>query len=181
MIIKFKPITILIIFISSLMFLGCKQEPFNIYQELKLTNSDIKKSKNLDFLKNVLVAKISYADDRLTPDLSDGQLFRDRNLTKFKITKFFKYSKNLTFEHSSSMFVDLNPSMIKYIENYFSEQKRLIQIRSCKTPILVIVQHRKQQKTRCCNGDDDMLPKGLLPPRLPDLSIGVDNPDVPGL
>ena len=179
--IKFKPVTILFILTIQLIFFGCQQEPFNIYKELKLTNNDIKKSENLDFLNNILVANISYSDDRLTPDLSDGQLFNDRNLTKFKVTKFFKFSKNITFEHSSSIFVDLSPNMIKYISSYFSEQKRLAQIRSCKVPILVIVPHRKKQKTNCCNGNNDMLPKGLLPPRLPDLSIGVDNPDVPDL
>jgi len=180
--IKSKHIATLIVFISSLLFFGCEQhEPFNIYKELKLMDRDIKKSKNLDFLKNIIVFKISYSNDRLTPDLSNGQLFRDRNLTKFPITKYFKYTNNLTFEHSSSIFVDLNPNMIKYIYSYFNEQARLTQIKSCKAPILIIVPHRKQQKIQCCNGQNDMLPKGLLPPRLPDLSIGVDNPDVPDL
>ena len=161
-------------------FSGCENSSFDIYRELEITKQDIKESNNLNFLKHLVVNGTSYRDDKLTPDISDGKLFGDRNLTKVEITRYFIYTKNITFEHRSSIFVDLNPQMVRYIESYSNQQKRIAQIISCKAPVTIISRKKSVRKKVSCK-NDDFLPKGLLPPRLPDLSIGVDTPNVPGL
>ena len=169
------------IFPLLLFFLGCQEDKFDIYQQLEITDLDIKNSKNLEFLKDLKMGKISYQNDRLTPDLFGGKLFEDRNLSKVKITRYFIYSRNDTTEHRSSISVDLNPKMIRYIKSYFDENRRITQIKSCKVPIFIIPIKKRVIQKIVCQEDDDFLPKGLLPPRLPDLSIGVDSPNIPEL
>lgn len=162
----------IIIFMA--LFTGCEDSDFNIYKELEISAKDKKKSDNLDFLKDLVVHKISFKDDQLTPDISDGLLFGKTIISKIKLTKYFVYNKNSTFEHRSSIFVDLNPKMIVYINNYSDEKARIIQIQGYKPPPDCPRPARKVFKK-----SNDMLPNGLLPPRLPDLSIGVDTPVVP--
>jgi len=175
-----KPYYFLLTFF--LLFTGCKKESFNIYKELEITDSDIDKSRNIKFLENIVVGGISYKDDKLTPDIIDGKLFGERNLTKLEITRYFIYNKNRTFDHRSSIFVDLNPKMVLYIKNYSDQDARAEQIKNFKFAIIIPPKRAERVKrTSSTNGDEFFLPKGLLPPRLPDLSIGVDNPDVPDL
>jgi hypothetical protein len=124
------------------------------------------------------VRGVSYSDDKLTPDLIDGQLFEDRNLSKVEITHYFIYSDNITLEHTSSIFSTLSPNMVRYLRGYINEDARVTQIKSYKPPVIKRPKRRVVAKRRNPN---DFLPKGLLPPRLPDLSIGVDTPNVPGI
>jgi hypothetical protein len=161
-------------------FSGCYQSEFDIYKALQLSEKDRENAEYLSFLKDLKVRGISYEKDPLTPDLSDGKLFGDRNLSKVKITKYFVYTENRTFDHKSSIFVSLNPKMIIYVKGYFDEIARITQIKSYTPPKIALPPRRIVAKRSDFNSDD-LLPKGLLPPRLPDLSIGVDSPNIPDL
>jgi len=156
---------------------GCGHSEFSIYRELQLNQNDIANDNYTDFLKGLIVNGVSYSDDRLTPDLSDGKLFGDANISKVEITSYFKYTPNKTFDHQISIFVDINPKMVKYAKAYIDEELRIAQIKNYKPPVIVYPKMRVAKK----ENSDDLLPKSFLPPKLPNLSIGVDTPVLPEL
>jgi hypothetical protein len=168
-ILRFLPFVIL-------MF-GCEENKsiFNIYQELELAKNE-RESSYKEFLQGIVSHGVSYEDDKLTPNLANGKLFGDRNLTTVTISRYFIYSPNSSLDQKSTMFVHLEPSFSTHMKSYYDEHARLEQIKSykpfeIKKPIIVAKEEQKR----------DPLPQGLLPPRLPNLSIGIGTPKLPDI
>ncbi|EJF07475.1 hypothetical protein ThvES_00004420 [Thiovulum sp. ES] len=159
---------------------GCEENSslFDIYKEIDF-QKNIQSKNYKDFLKEVKENGISYADDPLTPNLSNGKIFGDKNITTDKVTRFFKYSPNSGLDHTASLFIQLDSSFAIYVADYYSEDARLEQIAQYKhfevqKPIMVANKDGELQKRT-------PLPKELLPPKLPDLSIGIITPDLPDI
>jgi hypothetical protein len=164
-----------------LFFYGCEENNslFDIYKEWEIS-TDGKESNYKSFLEEVVVEGISYKNDILTPDLADGRLFEDRNLTRVKIGRHFVYSRNSSFDHKSTIYVEVDPRFLLYTKSYIDEGMRIAQIKSYNR-VKRVVEVPKKVVVVQENQDLAPLPKGLLPPRLPDLSIGVSTPNVPDL
>ena len=167
-----------------LFLVGCKEiKTFNIYEEMEINKLHLQEEgKQLLFLNNLVIAGKSYKDDPLTPNLENGKMFKDRNVTKQEpIEKYFKEVPNYTFEHKITIFTNLSPLMLKYMQSYSSLQARILQIKRFEIQKKKHHKKKKHYKGKKKNSADDLLPKKFLPPRLPDLSIGVDTPNIPDL
>jgi len=161
-----------------LFFIGCeKEETFNIYEEMEINKKY--EEKKLSFNNNLIVGGESHQDDSLAPDFTEKS-FEDRNITRSKsIKKYFKYFPNYTFEHKITIFTTLPPFTLQYIKSYSNIQARIVQIKQFKPKKKMDEKKNEFYKNQEENNEDDSLPKKFLPPRLPNLSIGVDTPNMP--
>ncbi|HIO70900.1 MAG TPA: hypothetical protein EYG60_03120 [Campylobacterales bacterium] len=170
-----------------LLFFGCRNEEFSIYRELQLSSSDEVDSNYTDFLKNLIVEGVSYSDDKLTPDIADGKLFRNKYLSKEEnISKYFRYSPNRTFDHRISIYVDLHPGMLRYTKAYTNPEARIAQIVNYGLRIAKLRREKEEAERiarlqRQREEEKDKLPKKYLPPKLPNILVGVETPNVPEL
>ncbi len=166
---------------------GCKNKGFNIYEEMQLSDRDIEKD-SIGFLQNVKAHGISFSEDQLTPNLNNGKLFGDFILKPVELKKYFVYSENKTVDHRISIEISLLPKMIQYVKTYVNQKARIDQIENYKPAVIeeekpqeiqeeLIIEIEQPKPSKKVEFNDSL--EGLLPPRLPDLSIGVDNPDLP--
>jgi len=164
-------------------FVGCKEQKiFNIYEEMEVNKLHLQEEdKQLFFLNKLVVAGQSYKDDPLTPNLANGKMFKDKNITKQEpIEKYFKELPNYTFEHKITIFANITPLMLKYMESYSDIEARILQIKKFAINNQEKKYYNKKKHYAKKKSDEnDLLPKKFLPPRLPDLSIGVDTPNLP--
>ena len=168
------------------LLVGCKKEEFSIYRELQLSKSDEVDSNYTSFLRHLVIEGVSYSDDKLTPDIADGKLFKDKNLSKPSISKYFRYSPNRTFDHRISIYVDIHPGMLRYTKAYLDQEARIAQIVNYGLRIAELRRKRKEAERiarlqRQKEEEQDKLPKKYLPPKLPNILVGVETPNVPDL
>jgi hypothetical protein len=177
----------ILIGLTILLFVGCQKNELNIYKELKFSERDVENNP-ISFLNNVKSNGISYEKDQLTPDLDNGKLFGNYNLNTIFTQKYFVYSENKTFDHRISIEISLSPKILIYYKTYIDKQARISQIEKHKEhpkkqepienkDIVIDIVETGKPKVKPQFNDTGL--GGLLPPRLPDLSIGVDNPDLP--
>jgi hypothetical protein len=148
----------------------------------------LKNVENSNFLKSVIVNNISYQNDNLTPDIMNGKLFGDTNITKQKhYTHFFVFHENKELDQRATKPILIKPDFLLVQENYKNKNARIKQIMSFKKIPKIRPPKPKKKKIRkkvatkkVEEEDDDLsLPEGLLPPKLPRIPLYIDIPVFP--
>jgi len=157
--------------VVALLFEGCEK------RDNKVVSISVAEDKN--FLEKVVVNGVSYQDDNLTPDINNGKLFGDKNITKENPSHYFVFREDGSLDHMATRYMMLNPKFILEEQNYIDRDARIRQIMSFRE--LPKLRPPKKKVKKAPVEEDLSLPDGLLPPKIPRIPLHIDVPDFPGV
>jgi hypothetical protein len=143
---------------------------FDIYKIQKFDEMEVVFYGKPKFLQGISIEGVSFENDQLTPDVMQQEFFDIYEIERGKLEKYFVYTPNMTMDHRISMFVIFDPAYMRYAVAYVNPDLRLNQIYAC------FETWDSTEQNRGYVSDSDLLPEELLPPKLPDLSIGISTP-----